>query len=68
MANQKAIQSWDEKALVALDAGQIDSALDALIQAYQKDVLAYCIAITRDYAIGEEMALEVFDAIWKISS
>jgi RNA polymerase sigma-70 factor (ECF subfamily) len=65
MANQNVIQPWDEKALAALDAGQIDSALDALIQAYQKDVLAYCIAMTRDYAIGEEMALEVFDAIWR---
>jgi RNA polymerase sigma-70 factor, ECF subfamily len=65
MANQKAIQPWDEKALAALNAGQIDSALDALVQGYQKIVLAYCIATMGDYALGEEVALEVFDAIWR---
>jgi RNA polymerase sigma-70 factor, ECF subfamily len=65
MANQNAIQPWDEKALAALNAGQIDRAFDALVQGYQKNVLAYCIATMGDSAIGEEVALEVFDAIWR---
>jgi RNA polymerase sigma-70 factor (ECF subfamily) len=63
MANQNVIQPWDEKALAALNAGQIESALDALVRGYQQIVLAYCIAMMRDYAIGEEVALDVFEAI-----
>ncbi len=65
MANQNVIQPWDEKAIAALNAGQIESALDVLVQGYQQIVLAYCIATMGDYAIGEEVALEVFDAIWR---
>jgi len=65
MAIQNVIQPWDEKALAALNAGQIDRAFDALVQGYQKRVLAYCIATMGDYAIGEEVALEVCDALWR---
>jgi RNA polymerase sigma-70 factor (ECF subfamily) len=65
MAHQHVLQPWDEKALAALDAGQIDSALDALVQGYQQIVLAYCIATMGDAAIGEEVALDVFGSIWQ---
>src|SRR6266566_8699479 len=64
MATQNVIQPWDEKALAALNAGQIDRAFDALVQGYQKRVLAYCIATMGDYAIGEEVALDVCEALW----
>jgi RNA polymerase sigma-70 factor (ECF subfamily) len=65
MAHQHVLQPWDEKALAALNAGQIDNALDALVQGYKQIVLAYCIATMGDYALGEEVALDVFGAIWQ---
>ena len=65
MVTQHAIQPWDEKALVALNAGQIERAFDVLVQGYQQRVLAYCIATMGDYAIGEEVALDVCEALWR---
>ena len=65
MAQQNAIQPWDEKALAALSAGQIESAFHALVHGYEQLVLAYCIATMGEYASGKEVAVEVFAALWR---
>ena len=65
MVHQKALPPWDEKALAALRAGQIESAFDALVHGYEQLVLAYCIATMGEYASGQEVAVDVFAAVWR---
>ena len=65
MAKQNARQPWDEKALAALHAGQIESGFTALVHGYEQLVLAYCIATMGDEALGQEVAVEVFAALWR---
>ena len=65
MATPNARQPWDEKALAALHAGQLESAFTALVHGYEQLVLAYCIATMRDEALGQEVAVEVFAALWR---
>jgi RNA polymerase sigma-70 factor, ECF subfamily len=64
MAHGTAIQPCDEKALAALRAGQIESAFNALVQGYEQLILAYCIATMGEYASGQEVAVDVFAALW----
>src|SRR5262245_11752789 len=59
------LRPWDEKALAALDAQQYDTALGALMQSYQQEVLAYCIARLGENDIAHDVAQEVFVAIWE---
>jgi RNA polymerase sigma-70 factor (ECF subfamily) len=65
MKNRDVQQNWDELAQAAVDAGEYDSALVALVQGYQKIVLARCIFMIRDDVIAEEVAQEVFVAVWQ---
>src|SRR5262245_49104366 len=65
MENQDALPPWEEKALAALDAGEIDQALNALIEGCGRAILAYCIARIGDHDIANDVAQEVFVAIWK---
>ena len=65
MAKQNARQPWDEKALAALHAGQLESGFTALVHGYEQLVLAYCIATMGDEALGQEVAVEVFAALWR---
>jgi RNA polymerase sigma-70 factor (ECF subfamily) len=65
MTHQAALQPWDEKALAALRAGQLESAFHALVQGYEQLVLAYCIATMGEYASGKEVAVDVFAALWQ---
>ena len=59
------LRPWDEKAFAALDAQQYDTALGALIQSYQQEVLAYCIARLGENEIANDVAQEIFVAIWE---
>jgi RNA polymerase sigma-70 factor (ECF subfamily) len=65
MAKQNARQPWDEKALAALHAGQLESGFTALVHGYAQLVLAYCIATMGEEALGQEVAVEVFAALWR---
>jgi RNA polymerase sigma-70 factor (ECF subfamily) len=57
--------SWDKKALAALDVGQYDAALSALIHGYQQTVLGYCIAKLGDRDGALDVAQDVFEAVGK---
>jgi DNA-directed RNA polymerase specialized sigma24 family protein len=59
------LRPWDAKALAALDAQQYDTTLGALMQGYQQEVLAYCLARLGDQEIAHDVAQEVFVAIWE---
>jgi len=65
MENQDALPPWEEKALAALDAGEIDQALNALVEGCGRAILAYCSARIGDDEIANDVAQEVFAAIWK---
>ena len=65
MENQAALPPWEEKALAALDAGEIDQALNALVAGCGQAIFAYCIARLGDDAIAHDVAQEIFVAIWK---
>ncbi len=65
MANQDALPPWEEKTLAALDAGEIDKALNALIAGCGQAILAYCLARLGDDAIANDVAQEVFAAAWE---
>jgi len=60
MEKQDVKPLWDKQALAALNDGQFGDAWEALIQAYEKDVLARCILWMGDKASGVEVAQEVF--------
>jgi RNA polymerase sigma-70 factor (ECF subfamily) len=65
MENQDAFPPWEEKALAALDTGKIDKALNALVEGCGRDILAYCIVRLGDNEIANDVAQEVFVAIWE---
>jgi RNA polymerase sigma-70 factor, ECF subfamily len=65
MANQDTLPAWEEKALAALDTGEIDKALNALITGCGQAILAYCLARLGDEAIANDVAQEVFAAAWE---
>jgi RNA polymerase sigma-70 factor (ECF subfamily) len=65
MANQDALPLWEEKALAALDTGETDKALNALIAECGQAILAYCTARLGDEAIANDVAQEVFAAAWE---
>ena len=65
MANQDTVPPWEEKVLAALDAGEIDQALNALIAECGQAILAYCLARLGDDAIAHDVAQDVFVAVWQ---
>jgi RNA polymerase sigma-70 factor (ECF subfamily) len=65
MAHQDPLPAWEEQALVALDTGEIDQALTALIAGCSQAILAYCLARLGDEAIANDVAQEVFAAAWE---
>src|SRR5262245_19456828 len=65
MAHQDTLPAWEEKALAALDTGEIDKALNALITGCGQAILAYCLARFGDEAIAHDVAQEVFAAAWE---
>src|SRR6266700_5505983 len=65
MANQDALPPWEEKTLAALDAGEIDKALNALIAGCGQAILAYCLARLGDDALAHDVAQDVFVAVWQ---
>ena len=65
MAHQDTLSAWEEKALAALDTGETDQALNALIAGCGQAILAYCIARLGDEAIANDVAQEVFAAAWE---
>jgi RNA polymerase sigma factor (sigma-70 family) len=66
MDNQDALLPWEVKALAALDAGDRDSALKALMEGLEQKILAYCILrLGGDPEIGKDVAHEVFAAVWE---
>jgi RNA polymerase sigma-70 factor (ECF subfamily) len=64
MASQDTSPTWEEQALAALDAGEIDQALTALIAGYSQAILAYCLARLGDAALAHDVAQDVFVAVW----
>lgn len=65
MANQDAVSPSERQALAALDAGEIDEALKALVAGYKREILAYCIMRLGDETIAADVAQDVFVAVWK---
>ena len=65
MASQDTSPPWEEQALAALDAGEVDQALNALIAGYGQAVLAYCLARLGDATLAHEVAQDVFVAVWQ---
>jgi RNA polymerase sigma-70 factor (ECF subfamily) len=65
MANQDTLPAWEEKVLAALDAGEIDQALTALIAECGQAILAYCLARLGDDAIAHDVAQDIFVAVWQ---
>src|ERR1700687_3118648 len=65
MDKQNAVPLWETQALAALDAGQIDQALTALVDGCGRAILAYCLARLGDEGIAQDGAEDVFVAIWK---
>jgi len=65
MDTPDAIPPWEEKALTALDAGEIDQALHALVEGCGQAILAYCIVRIGDKDIAHDVAQEVFAAAWE---
>ena len=56
---------WESQVLAALSAGDIDRAIQALIEGYQHTVVGFCISRLGDATQGEEVAQEVFLAAWR---
>src|SRR5215475_9782023 len=65
MADQDTLPAWEEQALAALDAGEIDQALTALIAGCGQAILAYCLGRLGDTALAHDVAQDVFVAVWQ---
>jgi RNA polymerase sigma-70 factor (ECF subfamily) len=56
---------YDAQVHAALATGDVKQALEVLLQGYQAVVVQYCTMLLDDAADGEEVAQEVFVAIWQ---
>jgi RNA polymerase sigma-70 factor (ECF subfamily) len=59
------LEPCDAEVHSALATDDVKQAFEVLRQGYQAVVVQYCTALLADVADGEEVALEVFVAVWK---
>ena len=55
---------WDRQVRTAIEAGNFQAALEALVQGYQDVVVGYCVHVLGDRREGEEVAQNVFLAAY----
>jgi RNA polymerase sigma-70 factor (ECF subfamily) len=65
MGKWDVLAPYDAQVHVALADGNITHAFDVLLQGYQAVVVQFCTTMLDDAADGEDVAQEVFVAIWQ---
>jgi RNA polymerase sigma-70 factor (ECF subfamily) len=56
---------YDTHVQAALETGDVKQAFEVLLQGYQAIVVQYCTALLDDAADGEDLAQEVFVAVFR---
>jgi RNA polymerase sigma-70 factor, ECF subfamily len=56
------LRPWEDRVLTALSTGDVQGAMDALVQGFQDVVVGYCVNMLGDAEAGAEVAQEVFVA------
>jgi len=65
MGEWDTLRLWDSQVLTALAAGDCPQAFDALVRGYQDVVVGYCRNMLGDGLQGQEVAQEVFLAVYR---